>query len=208
MRRVVGPSGRAPTMLISCFPSVETAEADMPPQDRDENCDVDQGSVPTGLQSMDSGKDSAHHWPDGATRSSGSLASVVSLTIVPCALIAQIAVLASETSNPIYTSMSLSFLLWTSWGAAQHGPVDTPHSAQGAKTPHIKRPQSTHDDARRAKPCYGICYVSSRVSRGGGTRKTDRGGSASYVDGSNAHSAPGKQSTLEAATAMLPAMYL
>ena len=117
MRRVVGPSGRAPTMLISCFPSVETAEADMPPQDRDENCDVDQGSVPTGLQSMDSGKDSAHHWPDGATRSSGSLASVVSLTIVPCALTAQIAVLASETSNPIYTSMSLSCSCsWRRWG--------------------------------------------------------------------------------------------
>jgi len=52
-----------------------------------------------------------------ATSSSGSLAAVVSLTILPCADATQIAVVARETSSPIYTSMSLPFHCKTSWVA-------------------------------------------------------------------------------------------
>ncbi|MFC2979747.1 hypothetical protein [Roseicyclus marinus] len=56
---------------------------------------------------------------NAATSSCVSLAAVISLTILPCADTAQIAVVASETSSPIYTSTLLPFRF--------HKSFDAPH---------------------------------------------------------------------------------
>ncbi len=60
------------------------------------------------------------------TRASGALATCASVTIFPFSPRTQIAVLASDTSNPIKTSMSLPFPAMELGRALRQDPVNTP----------------------------------------------------------------------------------
>jgi hypothetical protein len=82
--------------------------------------------------------------------------TVASFTNLPFSESPHIVELATETSKPIYRSMSLSFLILEILGrASQHDPVDTQHSVQGQR--HlIKSRISIHNDrdSRRASIQY------------------------------------------------------